>query len=264
MKKIELTTMPCVAFAHSFSAEKYQNAFCKSNKAIEISYLAQGEMTIQTNGEKQLAKQGDILCVFHNSDTKVYAPSFHCHHTVNATVEWRTSLTDGWLLPPVTKANPVTQKIEKLIDAFIYQSYEFEHRQTQASLNFMKILSLVDETNRIEQSRKSEGELLAFRAKQYVHEHIDQPIVQSDVAAFLNITPQYLCSVFKQSEGISFIRYVNTTKLRGVKAMIDKENIKLYEASRMFGYSDPNYVSALYKKIFGVNIAEHNTITYQK
>ena len=256
MKKIELTTLPYVAFAHSFSADKYQNSFSSTKKSIEVSYIVQGELSIQTDGKEYLAKRGDILCVFHNSDTKVNAPSFHCHHTVNATVDWKTSSTDGWILPPVTKACSVTQKIEKLIDAFIYQSYEFEHQQTQASLSFMNILSLLDEANRIEKNRKPEGELLAIRAKKYVYEHIDQPIVQNDVATYLSITPQYLCSVFKQSEGMSFMRYVNTTKLRSIKAMMEKENMKLYEASRLFGYSDPNYVSILYKKLFGVNITD--------
>ena len=258
VKKIELKTLPCVAFAHSFSAEKYQNSFVRNGKAIEISLLAQGEMTVQVDGEKFLAKQGDILCVFHNTNTTVDAPQFHSHRTVNATVEWKTSTTDGWLLPPVTKACDETKKIEKLIDSFIYQSYEFEHRRTQASLDFMRILSLIDEANRVDHKRKPEGELLAIRAKKYVHEHIERPVVQAEVAAFLNVTPQYLCSVFKQSEGISFMRYVNTTKLRGIKAMMEKENMKLYEASRLFGYSDPNYVSVLYKKLFGINITDQS------
>jgi transcriptional accessory protein Tex/SPT6 len=30
-----------------------------------------------------------------------------------------------------------------------------------------------------------------------------------------------------------------------------------YEAASMLGYSDPNYVSALYKKLFGHNITAH-------
>lgn len=257
MNKIELTTLPSIAFAHSFSAEKYRNTgFDKSPTGIEVSYIVQGELTIKVNDEKFAANQGDILCVFHHSHTSVDAPRFHCHHTVNALVEWKTSPTDGWILPPVTKACDLTKEIEKLIDLFIYQSYEFERQKTQASLNFMKILSLVDEANKTEQNRRSDGELLAIRAKKYVHEHIEQPVVQAKAAAFLNVTPQYLCSVFKQSEGISFMRYVNTMKLRSIKAIMEKENMKLYEASRLFGYSDPNYVSVLYKKLFGVNITD--------
>ena len=37
---------------------------------------------------------------------------------------------------------------------------------------------------------------------------------------------------------------------------MEKENLKLYEASQLFGYSDANYVSFLYKKMFGRNITD--------
>ncbi len=43
-------------------------------------------------------------------------------------------------------------------------------------------------------------------------------------------------------------------KLKGVQNLIEKNRMKLYEAAADFGYTDPNYVSALYKRIFGRNI----------
>ncbi|MBQ6708461.1 MAG: helix-turn-helix domain-containing protein, partial [Clostridia bacterium] len=62
------------------------------------------------------------------------------------------------------------------------------------------------------------------------------------------------CTIFKQAEGISLIKYVNMAKLRQIKTLMEKENLKLYEASQLFGFSDANYVSHLYKKTFGRSI----------
>ena len=50
--------------------------------------------------------------------------------------------------------------------------------------------------------------------------------------------------------------FINRTKLRKIKTLIDRENMKLYQAAEAFGYSDANYVSRLYKKLFGKNITK--------
>ena len=38
--------------------------------------------------------------------------------------------------------------------------------------------------------------------------------------------------------------------------LMDRERAKLCDAARQYGYSDPNYVSSLYKRTFGHNITE--------
>ena len=37
---------------------------------------------------------------------------------------------------------------------------------------------------------------------------------------------------------------------------METKKLPLYEAATMYGYSDPNYVSRLYKKMFGFNITD--------
>jgi YesN/AraC family two-component response regulator len=37
---------------------------------------------------------------------------------------------------------------------------------------------------------------------------------------------------------------------------MEKEPVHLYEAAALFGYSDPNYVSRLFKKYYGYNITD--------
>ena len=55
---------------------------------------------------------------------------------------------------------------------------------------------------------------------------------------------------------MTVMRYVNTLKLENIKTLMDNANLKLYEAAAIYGYSDPNYVSRLYKQLFGYNISE--------
>jgi len=74
------------------------------------------------------------------------------------------------------------------------------------------------------------------------------------VAEHLSISPEYLCYVFKKATGISVMKYTNMTKLHAMRNLMEKENLYLYEAASLFGYSDPNYVSRLFRKLFGFNI----------
>jgi YesN/AraC family two-component response regulator len=53
---------------------------------------------------------------------------------------------------------------------------------------------------------------------------------------------------------MTLIRYVNLHKLTDIKNLLEKENLPMYKVAEMYGYSDANYVSTLYKKIFGRNI----------
>ena len=50
------------------------------------------------------------------------------------------------------------------------------------------------------------------------------------------------------------MQFVNRVKLSSIRTLMAKEGVKLYEAAEMFGYTDPNYVSKLFKKYYGMNI----------
>ena len=65
-----------------------------------------------------------------------------------------------------------------------------------------------------------------------------------------------ICTVFKRTEGTTVMRYINRTKLENIKALMEHNNLRLYEAAALYGYADPNYVSRLFKQLFGYNITE--------
>ena len=98
----------------------------------------------------------------------------------------------------------------------------------------------------------------ADKAKSFISENIRRSITQKEIANHLNVTPQYLCNLFKSATGESIIKYVNKLKLKQIRILIDRENVKLNKATALYGYSDPNYVSRLYKKYFGKNITDDN------
>ena len=56
------------------------------------------------------------------------------------------------------------------------------------------------------------------------------------------------------------MQYINRLKLENIKVLMEHTHLHLYEAAALYGYSDPNYVSRLYKRLFGHNITDKPTL----
>lgn len=257
MRYMDITRLPEIRFAHAYSTADYHNTFQMEHELVEVTFIAEGELILRKGGEEWHAGPGDILCLIHDERTDIAAKGYHAHRTVCARVDWvETESENGLVLPPVTPAGEGTEDICRLIDGLIWSPYRLEGTAVRGAAAFLEILSRIDAIGREQSRRIPEGEMLVRRAKRYIYRNLDRPITQREIAAHLGITPQYLCNIFRQAEGKTLIRYVNTAKLKGVEALMEKEHIRLYEAARRFGYQDANYVSGLYKKIFGRNITD--------
>ncbi len=257
MQYMDITRLPEICFAHAYSASNYRNTFKENRETVEVTFVAEGELTLRKGGSEWHAGPGDILCLIHDEDYEIFSLGYHAHRTVCARVDWvETESENGLVLPAVTPAGEGTEAVCRLIDDLIWSPYRHEGTAVRGGAAFLEILSRIDAIGREKSRRMPEGELLVRRAKRYIYRNLDRPITQREIAAHLGITPQYLCNIFRQAEGKSLIRYVNTAKLKGIEALMEKEHIRLYEAARRFGYQDANYVSGLYKKIFGRNITD--------
>ncbi len=257
MNTVEILKMPEINFAHSFETDrKFTNSFGQRRDFIEICYIYDGQLTVKKGSESYVVQKGDIQCLIHDEPTTVEANERHRHHTIGISTEWIFSESShGLYLPILTKSCKETEEIQKLIDDAIYAPYKFENSPTKTANHILKILCKIDEINRRNQT--SEYSVLVERAKKYIQKNIYKAVTQTEVAEHLGISTGYLCHVFRQSEGTTLMKYVNTLKLKNIEKIMEKEKIKLYKAAEMYGYNDANYVSSLYKKMFGKNITEH-------
>jgi YesN/AraC family two-component response regulator len=259
MNYIELYSLPKIHFAHTHSRRDYYNELKPKENYLEIAYVVDGEIQIEIDNKQYIAVKNDVVCLFRNKKTHITTTGPHSHHTVAAHVEWKyiDSPTSGLFIPVVTSHSLDTDLICKHIDDFIYGHNSYEESISKNAYKFLKILTEIDYCNRSTESYHLHSEwLYAERAKTFIHKKIHEPLTQKQVAHFLGISPGYLCAVFKKIQGITLIQYINKVKLEAIRQIMEREHLKLYEASSMFGYSDPNYVSRLYKKMFEHNISE--------
>lgn len=256
MDFVELLSLPVISFAHIYQADTYSNRFPSTENFLEIAYIAEGSLHISLENEEICAKKGDVLCVRCNTKKTVSADAFHCHHTVGVKIAYRfTEDKHGLLLPYITPASSNTETIYRLIDDFIHNQIEYKESKALGAAKFLELLCAIDKCNRKAADVHSPAELLyAKRAKDYIQKNIHACITQNSIAAQLGICPEYLCAVFKKTEGTTVMKYINKLKLENIKALMDHSGMPLYEAAAIYGYHDPNYVSRLYKQLFGYNV----------
>ena len=260
MKTFEINTLPRVMFAHIYNADSYNNILSAKDSSIEISFISEGTVTIEYDQKEYIAQKDDIICLPRNKmQVKIKAEQYHEHHTILARCEWSTKNdTNGLYLPVVTPAHLNTKNAEAIIDLLVRNKLLYKESPTKGAMYFLQLLCEIDYCNRkIKKANLPSETMYAKRAKEYVQNNLRSPITQKGVAEQLGISPEYLCAIFKKSEDVTFIKYVNTEKLEAIKSLMEKEHIHLYEAASLFGYADPNYVSRLFKKHYGYNITEN-------
>lgn len=254
MDTTKIHALPTVIFAHSFTSDQYDAHLSGSLSKTEISTVTEGELLLRCNGIEETAKKGD-LTFRREHDIFVSSRGYHTHHTVCFLTE---GLPEEMLrLPTVLHPTEDHKICLRLIDDIIETNLSDRD-------NFLKLsglfLQLLGELHAIKEEKAGPavmGELhYVTRAKEYVYRHISEPILQKNIAAELGITPEYLCAVFKKNEGRTVMRFVNETKLEGIKTMMASKQVSLYQAALQYGFSDPNYVSKLYKRYFRETISQ--------
>lgn len=257
MKYVEIQGMPKFNFSYKFEAEERKYDFESSYELIEILYVSEGGFSIRKQNREYTAEAGDVVCIVRDAPIIIKTDGAHCYHTVSARVRWSftDNHTNGLFLPIVTKHSKHTEKITETIDRLVFFSSKYDNSDIKFANEFLSIVCAIDEINRKNpEYLQNEISIQVEKAKKYIQKNIHSPITQTEVAEYLGISAGHLCRLFKKSEGVSLLKYVNDIKLRKIRLHVEIENMKLYEAAAMYGYSDPNYVSSLYKKTFGHNI----------
>ncbi len=160
------------------------------------------------------------------------------------------------LFLPFFLQNQDMSRAMHLIDEIIrVHTMQKDDKITAAGL-FLQLLGRIDrQVTRSGEITPAQREYIK-RAKAYIFEHLHEPILQNEIAAHLGITPEYLCMIFKKAEGISVVPYIGRIKLKQIRQLMTVQSLSLAQASAQLGYVDPNYVSRLYKKYFGMNITK--------
>ncbi|MDP4181068.1 MAG: response regulator [Bacillota bacterium] len=99
--------------------------------------------------------------------------------------------------------------------------------------------------------------LVIQKALSMMNEFYIDGITLEKIAERMNITPEYLGSLFYKEIGVNFSTYIKEFRLKKAKELLIGTNLKTYEISNQVGYSDPKYFSRVFKEATGLTPSQY-------
>lgn len=88
---------------------------------------------------------------------------------------------------------------------------------------------------------------------EYVRQHYMEPLTLQELAKRLNYSLPYVSKKFKDSTGVSFMSYLQSYRVMEGCRLLSSSNRTLEEITRMVGYQDVKFFSALVKRQTGLS-----------
>ena len=108
----------------------------------------------------------------------------------------------------------------------------------------------------LEKKEDDDVSLMVKRAKQLMEEYYNQGITLDEIAQRLCVSEEYLSTQFKKETGTAFSETMRKYKIDKVKELLLHSSLKLNQIADMAGYSDPKYMSKVFKDETGMLPAE--------
>lgn len=89
-----------------------------------------------------------------------------------------------------------------------------------------------------------------MKAKMYIEDHYAENLTLENVAASVQLSPNYFSNLFKEEFEETFIEFLTRTRMIQAKLLIEKNSYSLKEICFKIGYKDPNYFSRVFKRYY--------------
>jgi two-component system response regulator YesN len=94
------------------------------------------------------------------------------------------------------------------------------------------------------------------RTINYIRDHYKEGITLEETAHKLNITPEYLSTLFNKELGMNFSTFLKDFRLSHAKRLLSGTDMKIYEIASEVGYSDSKYFNRVFKEKYGISPGE--------
>ena len=143
------------------------------------------------------------------------------------------------------------EKLAELVPDFRMDSSGEELKQYLNSV-LKKVISLRESTLR------KPGEDLVEDALRYINDNYCSDDISLNAAArAINVSSNYLSTIFSQKVGDSFIEYLTKKRMQRAKQLLRETDMRSGEIALAVGYKDPRYFSYVFKKTQGCTPSEY-------
>lgn len=92
---------------------------------------------------------------------------------------------------------------------------------------------------------------------EYIEENYSRVIELKELCDIIDVTPQYLCRMFKSSLGMRPLEFVTRKRIQMAKQLLVMNMCSIKKAAEETGYSDTSYFCTVFKKYEGISPGEY-------
>ncbi len=96
-----------------------------------------------------------------------------------------------------------------------------------------------------------------LRAINFIKDHYQENISLEQLANYLDMTPEYLSTLFNKEVGINFSSFLKQFRISHAKRLLKGSGMKIYEIAQAVGYNDPKYFNRVFKEETGVSPGDY-------
>lgn len=97
-------------------------------------------------------------------------------------------------------------------------------------------------------------------AEDYINRNYMKCISLETVANYINLSPTYLCTVFRKETGVNFSEYLIQKRLQEAQRLLINSTLNIEQISNQVGYANTKYFSKLFNRAVGLKPSEYRRL----
>lgn len=217
----------------------------------EIIIVLSGEVKIFIGDKKYHAMAGEVLKI----------PPYTLHggyeDSESASFIWIHFDTDTLEGIPKTHSIPANfERVQTLAKELLHYANTAEYPRVCAD-SLLKVLLAEITIGVADKDTKVISEI-----KEYIKRNRESAMKASEIANEYNYNEDYLNRLFKQHLGISLKKYIDSTRLEGIKCDLLMSDITLEALSQKYGFEDYKYFLKFFKYHEGLSPTQYRSTYY--
>jgi len=267
--KVRFKSFPSIKYSHYFVKNNYFARYSGTNHTIEIAYIVNGTLHAKKDGREIFTATPGSIIVFssmRNLTLESDKDVIHVHHTIQLECMHDAELCDGEYPGSQSPANSLilplcmtceeesSHLLQKILSLTKKCSSPKEMKSYENIVDVLKLFAEISGEYLKKKSFTHEEPLpstLANKIKKIVAENIRTGICINDIAKKLQRSPNYINTVFRQTENITIRQYINKEKIMQVIHHMNNDHLPFKTSCEMTGIYDTSYGYRLFKKVTG-------------
>lgn len=130
-------------------------------------------------------------------------------------------------------------------------------RQIETAANLEKANSLIGDMIRgycrlVRTHAGNQYSAVVQKTLTYIDANLSSDLSLNTLAQLMKISPGYLSSLFHRETGHTLAEYITGLRLKAALQMLKTTRLQVQTVAHLSGFSDPNYFSKQFKRIYGV------------